>query len=144
MLRIFLPIVVLGVSGCIDDGAQTERNGLSVEIDRSYEESVSQTYLKIKSNDDEIYCISSVEIDRIHFEMSDRDTSSLEQFDKGVNYVNGVDITEPIYFVDGSGMKIFVDNFDKSQSFDMYYFNCKDWLNKKLDENSIEKKLKIK
>lgn len=130
MLRALLPILFLGTSSCIDIKSNLNRNALSVEIDRSFEESVSQTYIKIKSNDEHIYCISSMEIDRLYSEMSDHESTDSINFDKDVNYIRGVDITEPIFFVDDIGMKIFVDNFDRPRSFEISYFKCVDLLNK--------------
>lgn len=144
MLRKFMPIVLLFMYGCKDDALNSKRNGLSVEIDRSFEKAVSQTYIKIKSKDGIIYCVSSTEIDRLYFEMGDGDVANQNQSDKDVNYMRGVDITEPIYFVDGVGIKIFVDNFDKSRTFKLSYYKCMELLDKNLSETLIEKTLIIK
>jgi len=144
MLRKFIPIVLLFMYGCTDDALNSKRNGLSVEIDRSFEKAVSQTYIKITSKDGVIYCISSTEVDRLYSEMGDGDITNQDQSDKDVNYMRGVDITEPIYFVDDVGMKIFVDNFDKTRTFKLSYYKCTELLDKKLSETSIEKTLVIK
>ena len=144
MFRTLLPIFFFGTFSCIDVTSNPSRNGLSVEIDRSFEKSVSQTYIKIRSNDGNIYCISSMEIDRLYSEMSDHEITDSATFDKDVNYMRGVDITEPVFFVDNVGMKIFVDDFDRPRSFELSYFKCMDLMNNNLDESSTEKLLKIK
>ncbi len=139
----FTPIL-LSVSACSNVTTIHEKGDLVLEIDRSFESGVSQTFIGLKSNDDTIYCVGTAEIDRLYREMGDQENTPDLNADENVNYLKGINISEPVYLIDDTGMKIFVDNDDAIEKFNLEYYKCADLINKSLAEQSAKKVLRIK